>query len=33
MADGSVRWVAAEDCYTLAWKVNWVKYRLDLPGF
>ena len=33
MADGSVRWVPAEDTYTLAWKAKWVKYRLDLPGF
>lgn len=33
MADGSVRWLPAEDTYTLAWKVNWNKYRLDLPGF
>jgi prepilin-type processing-associated H-X9-DG protein len=33
MADGSVRWVAAEDTYTLSWKATWTKYRLDLPGF
>jgi prepilin-type processing-associated H-X9-DG protein/prepilin-type N-terminal cleavage/methylation domain-containing protein len=33
MADGSVRWVSADDLYTLAWKANWTKYHLILPGF
>jgi prepilin-type processing-associated H-X9-DG protein len=33
MADGSVRWVPAEETYMLAWKANWTRYHLVLPGF
>jgi prepilin-type processing-associated H-X9-DG protein len=33
MVDGSVRWVPAEETYMLSWKANWIRYRLDLPGF
>jgi prepilin-type processing-associated H-X9-DG protein len=32
MADGSARWVALEDTYTLSWKNDWAKYPLSLPG-
>jgi prepilin-type processing-associated H-X9-DG protein/prepilin-type N-terminal cleavage/methylation domain-containing protein len=32
MADGSVRWVAAEETYMLTWKADWTKLHLVLPN-
>jgi prepilin-type N-terminal cleavage/methylation domain-containing protein/prepilin-type processing-associated H-X9-DG protein len=31
-ADGGARWVQLDDVYTVAWKADWVPYRLPLPG-
>ena len=31
MADGSARWTRLEELYLLAWRNDWVRYRLDLP--
>lgn len=31
-ADSSVRWVPAEDTYTMSWTSNWTPYRLELPN-
>jgi len=32
MADGSARWVHLEDMYSLGWRRDWAKYRLNLPA-
>jgi len=32
MADGSARWTRLEDMYSLSWRSDWVRYRLNLPA-
>jgi prepilin-type N-terminal cleavage/methylation domain-containing protein/prepilin-type processing-associated H-X9-DG protein len=32
LADGSATWTRLEDVYQLAWRNDWVKYRLTLPA-